>query len=106
MSDTLVVLGWSGCPSTLIVHDWVADVCTEAGIRVPSLELDYIETDEDAVARGFIGSPTFVREGVDLFPEPDAEPGLTCRLYRRRDGRPSPLPDPADFVEALTASGR
>jgi hypothetical protein len=101
MSDPLVVLGWSGCPSTLIVREWVAEACAAAGIPTPDLELEYIETDEDAVARGFIGSPTFVRDGLDLFPAPGAPPGLTCRLYRLRDGRPSPLPDPAEFVEAL-----
>jgi hypothetical protein len=28
-------------------------------------------------------------------------PGLTCRLYRRADGRPSPTPDPARLREAL-----
>lgn len=101
MSEKLTVLGWSGCPSTGMVDTWVADVCAGAGIQPPALEVEYVETDEDAAARGFIGSPTFLRDGVDLFPEPGAPPALTCRLYRRRAGRPSPLPDPADFVEAL-----
>jgi hypothetical protein len=27
--------------------------------------------------------------------------GLTCRVYRHRDGRVSPLPDRADMREAL-----
>jgi hypothetical protein len=105
MSDpvALTVLGWSGCPTTANVRDWLARVCAEAGIRPPKVEIEYIETDEDAAARGFIGSPTFVRDGVDLFPEPDAAPALTCRLYRLRDGRPSPLPDPADLLDALGA---
>ncbi len=106
MSETLVVLGWSGCPTTATVPQWVARVCADAGIPAPALDYEYVETDEDAVARGFIGSPTFLRDGVDLFPEPGAAPGLTCRLYHRRDGRPSPLPDPADFVAALAAPGR
>jgi hypothetical protein len=35
-------------------------------------------------------------------PPPAGEPtGLTCRVYRRRDGRYSPTPDPADLREAL-----
>ena len=43
---------------------------------------------------------------------PGNEPtGLTCRVYRRRDGRISPTPDPADLRDALraasaTATGR
>jgi hypothetical protein len=27
--------------------------------------------------------------------------GLACRIYRRRDGRISPTPDPADVRDAL-----
>jgi hypothetical protein len=27
--------------------------------------------------------------------------GLTCRLYRRRDGRHSPTPDPDDLRESI-----
>jgi hypothetical protein len=101
MSDRLTVLGWSGCPTTGSVGEWVAKACSDAGIPVPELEIVYVETDEDASARRFIGSPTFLRDGADLFPEPDAAPALTCRLYLLRDGRPSPLPDPIDFVAAL-----
>ena len=101
--SVLGVLGWSGCPTTGSVEAWVRRVCTDAGIPVPELEVRYIETDDDTRAHGFIGSPTFLRNGVDLFPEPDAPPSLTCRLYRLRDGRPSPLPDPAEFTAALAA---
>jgi hypothetical protein len=32
---------------------------------------------------------------------PEAQSALTCRLYRRRDGRISPTPDPADVRDAL-----
>lgn len=105
MSERLVVWGWSGCPTTGDVSEWVARTCAAAGVRVPELRIEYVETDEDARERRFIGSPTFVRDGKDLFPEPDAEPSLTCRVYRRRDGRFSPLPDPADFIEALRENG-
>ena len=41
---------------------------------------------------------------IDAEPEgagSDAEFALTCRLYRRRDGRISPTPDPADVRQAL-----
>ena len=101
--EVLGVLGWSGCPTTSSVEAWVRRVCTDAGIPVPELELRFIETDDDAREVGFIGSPTFVQNGADLFPEPGAPPALTCRLYRLRDGRPSPLPDPADLVAAVSS---
>jgi len=37
-------------------------------------------------------------------PLPDEPTGLTCRVYRRRDGRVSPTPDPADVRDALRAA--
>lgn len=100
-TTTLTVLAWSGCPTTATVDTWVRRVCSDAGIPAPEMELRYVETDDEARAIGFIGSPTFLRDGADLFPVPGAPPSLTCRLYRLRDGRPSPLPDAADFAAAL-----
>ena len=104
MSDTLTVRGWSGCPTTSGVEAWVQRVCADAGVPAPALTFEWVETDAEAVELAFPGSPTFVREGVDLFLDPAATPSLTCRLYRTRDGRPSPLPDPEDFIAALRSS--
>jgi hypothetical protein len=42
--------------------------------------------------------------GVDVQPPVEGEQtGLACRVYRRRDGRISPLPDPEDLREVLGA---
>jgi len=61
-----------------------------------------VETDDDAHAAGFVGSPTILIDGKDLVPAADGEPiGLSCRVYRRRDGRVSPVPDPDDLRDAL-----
>jgi len=46
---------------------------------------------------------------VDAGAEPTdlADPNpLTCRVYRRRDGRISPTPDPDDLREALGRAAR
>lgn len=102
----LEILGWSGCPTTSTVKEWVERVCAQSGLSAPQLAITYVETDTDAARRRFIGSPTFLHDGVDLFPEPDAHVALTCRLYRLRDGRPSPLPDPQEFAAALERLGR
>ena len=41
-------------------------------------------------------------DGIDLVPAATGEQiGLSCRVYRRRDGRVSPIPDPDDLREAL-----
>jgi hypothetical protein len=37
-------------------------------------------------------------------PENGEPPGLTCRVYRLRDGRVSPKPDPDDLRDTLRAA--
>ncbi len=77
----------------------------EAGLDPRSVSVREIDTDAAAEREGFVGSPTIRIEGADLQPPPDEEPpGLTCRIYRRRDGSVSPLPDPADLRDALAAA--
>ena len=66
-----------------------------AGLEPGALEVREIVDDDGARARGFIGSPTIRVDGRDV-QEPGDEPvGLTCRVYRLRDGRISALPDRA-----------
>ena len=61
-----------------------------------------IESDEQARREHFPGSPTIRVDGEDIFPAEEGEPfSLTCRVYRLRDGRVSPTPDPEDLREAL-----
>ncbi len=72
-----------------------------------------IETDAEARERAFRGSPTILINGVDLVDlaggedaSADQPAALSCRLYRRRDGRISPTPDPADVHAALARAAR
>ena len=54
-----------------------------------------IATDEQARRERFFGSPTIRIDGEDVVPPAEGDPvGLSCRVYRLRDGRPSPTPDP------------
>ncbi len=71
------------------------------GLDPGALEVREIRTDEDAAHEGFVGSPTIRIDGRDLQPPGDEPIGLTCRVYRLRDGRISPLPDRADVRETL-----
>jgi hypothetical protein len=74
----------------------------EVGIDPEELESIEIATDDAAERRGFVGSPTIRVDGRDIQPPAESEPpGLTCRVYHLRDGRVSPLPDPADIKAAL-----
>ena len=98
-------LWWEGCPSH---EDALADLreaMDAAGLDAERIEVRHIGSEEAAADAGFVGSPTVRIDGRDLVPPSDDEPvGLTCRVYRLRDGRFSPTPDPADVRDALTAA--
>jgi hypothetical protein len=73
-----------------------------AGIGEESLRVTEVRGQEDAERHGFPGSPTIRVRGRDIQPPGPEEPiGLTCRVYRQRDGRVSPLPDREDVRDAL-----
>jgi hypothetical protein len=94
------LLYWDGCPSHPAA---LADLRVLLGPGV-DVSLREVVSEEDAAVLGFSGSPTIRVDGVDLFPIDDP-PGLTCRIYRLRDGRFSPTPDPLDLREALERAG-
>ena len=72
-----------------------------AGLDPDAVEIRHIGSEEAAVSEGFVGSPTIRVAGEDV-QAPVGEPaGLTCRVYRLRDGRISAIPDRADVREAL-----
>jgi hypothetical protein len=99
------VLWWSGCPSTPEFVETLQSLLAEAGIDADGVSLREVRTDEEANAEGFVGSPTLRIDGRDVIPPtPDDPPALTCRIYRRRDGRVSPTPDPEDIRDALRAA--
>jgi hypothetical protein len=59
-----------------------------------------VDTHERARNRGFLGSPTIMANGSDLFPERGRPAALACRLYRHPDGS-SGLPDLRELRRAL-----
>lgn len=62
----------------------------DAPVHVERIE---VRTDAEAERWRFPGSPTIRVNGEDIDPAGAGAPSrLTCRLYRRQDGRPSPLP--------------
>jgi predicted methyltransferase len=98
---TVELLWWEGCPSHPRTLADLERILREEGIGA-EVERVEIESDEQARREHFPGSPTIRVDGEDLFPTEDTEPySLTCRVYRRRDGRVSPTPDPEDLREAL-----
>jgi hypothetical protein len=101
------LLWWEGCPSTERALAAVREALSELGLSGVEVHTREIETDADAQAVGFVGSPTILIDGQDLVPAAAEEPiGLSCRVYRRRDGRISPIPDPDDLREALARAAQ
>jgi hypothetical protein len=101
------LLWWEGCPSTERALEAVREALAELGLPDVQVHTREIATEDDAREAGFVGSPTILIDGADLVPAADEEQiGLSCRVYRRRDGRVSPIPDPDDLREALARAAR
>jgi hypothetical protein len=96
------LLWWEGCPSTPEALAELREILREEGLDPDAVEVRRIDTEEDAGREGFVGSPTIRIEGEEVQPPPAGEPpGLTCRVYRLRDGRISPTPDPQEVRELI-----
>jgi hypothetical protein len=96
------LLWWEGCPSHPEALEDLKQVLDEEGLDPDSVQLVEIETDEQAERERFFGSPTIRLDGEDALPPGEGEPvGLSCRVYRLRDGRPSPIPDAEDVRDAV-----
>jgi hypothetical protein len=98
-------LWWAECPS----HEEGAELLRSA-LAAEVLEANIVSieiTGEDEAQRlQFIGSPTFRVGGQDLDPQPMPTGsaslyGMTCRAYRREDGRIAPLPTLSWLRQAL-----
>jgi hypothetical protein len=98
------LLFWEGCPSHPQALTSLREQMAALGLDPAGVEIREIESDEQAASERFAGSPTIRIDGVDVVDTGDQPPALTCRIYRRRDGRISPTPDPADLRDALSAA--
>ncbi|MGZ6695476.1 MAG: DF family (seleno)protein [Solirubrobacteraceae bacterium] len=95
------LLFWDGCPSHPQALADLRAVMAELGLDPETIDVREIDTEDAADAERFVGSPTIRVDGVDVQDPGDEPTGLTCRVYLRRDGRVSPVPDPDDLRDAL-----
>ena len=94
------LLWWEGCPSWKQTLEDLQDAVAAAGLDPARIMVREIEDWSHAEEERFVGSPTIRVDGRDV--EPLDEPAsLSCRVYRLRDGRLSPTPDPDDLRDAL-----
>ncbi len=104
MPPTVELLFWAGCPSHPRALSELRAAMDELGLDPGSIGLREMVTDEDAASTGFTGSPTILVDGRDVVDAGVDPVLLACRVYRLRDGRSSPVPDPEDLRDALSAA--
>jgi len=98
---TVELLWWDGCPSHPEALAELQRILREEGVEAEVSRVE-IEDDEQARHERFPGSPTIRIDGEDIVPPGEGDPfSLTCRVYRTRDGRYSPVPDPEDVRAAV-----
>ena len=106
MEPVVELLWWEGCPSWERALEILRGEMEAMGLDPGSVAVIEVSDESDAARLGFPGSPTIRVGGRDVQPPGPEEPGgLTCRVYRLRDGRLSPLPDPEDIRAALARAG-
>lgn len=102
VAPVIELFWWQGCPSWGRALEMLREEMRAAGIGEERLRVTEVGNEEEAIRHRFPGSPTIRVNGRDVQPLAAGSPiGLTCRVYRRRDGRVSPLPDREDVREAL-----
>ena len=78
------LLYFDDCPNWKLADQRLAAIAAER----PDVAVTRhrVETAEEAERLRFHGSPSILVDGVDVFAEPDAGVGLSCRVYRTSDG--------------------
>lgn len=96
---------WAECPSWEKALEMLRDAMADAGLDPASIVVTQITSEGQARALGFPGSPTIRIDGADIQDPGENPVGLSCRVYKRADGRVSPLPDRAAIDAALARVG-
>lgn len=88
------------CPNEIAAAELLRIALDDVGRGDVGVTTTVITTLEQAVRRGFIGSPTILIDGSDPFAEPGRAAGLACRVYTAPSGS-SDVPDLRLLRQAL-----
>lgn len=75
---------FDGCPNWEQTDRILTNLLAEGWDATVDYEL--IDSYDQAMERGFIGSPTLLVNGADPFGDKDSLPGLSCRIYQTDAG--------------------
>lgn len=98
----VTVLTVPDCPNAPLVRERITEALEGRAVPVEWIE---VQDADEASRQGMTGSPTVLLDGIDPFSSDEAQPSLSCRLYRHADGTTDGAPTVADLRRALTASG-
>jgi hypothetical protein len=97
----VLLLSVPECPGAALLEARLAEAMVQGS--PPRIRRRTVRDAVQAVALGMAGSPTLLLGGRDPFAEPGRQPSLSCRLYRREDGRLEGAPSTAQLRCALGA---
>ena len=94
------VLYFAACPNWRAAGDRLRQALDQLGRSDVQVNYVPVESEDEASAVGFAGSPTLIVDGDDLFGPVPTVGELTCRVYRTSEGIAG-VPDVRDLVAAL-----
>ena len=96
----LELLVTPGCPHREPAATLLRTALNDVGLTTAQFATMVITTAEETNRLGFIGSPTILVNGQDLFAVRGAQPALACRIYSSPTG-PTGIPPRRDLRQAL-----
>ena len=79
----VTLLYFDDCPSRQTADQHLSALAKEMDFTIERVE---VTNPEEAEQLRFRGSPSIHIDGVDLFADPDAPVGLSCRIYQTPQG--------------------
>lgn len=95
------LLYFDGCPNWTVADERLAEAVQLVSRDDVTVHRRKVETQEDAIAVGFAGSPTILVDEHDPFATGDEQAGLACRVYSTPAGLAG-SPTLAQLVEVLS----
>jgi len=99
----LTIRHFDGCPNWEVARERLGEVLDSLGRANQAVDLERVESEEDAERLRFRGSPTILIDGVDPFSSEDAPVGLSCRVYMTEAGLEG-APSLEQLLRALSGS--